>query len=118
MSAINLLQSISVLGKTAIQNVSTVSTNTVVNLANSNSVLKINNITLTNYNANTTYCNVIVSRSGTDYYMGNSLSIPGQSVFALLGKDTSFYLEENDQIRLDASANSSITGFISYELMS
>lgn len=118
MAAPNLLGSLSVTGKTAYGNVTTVYSNVIVNSANSNSSVKLDNLLLANRSGSTVTANVIVNRGGTVYYLGGAIGVPGNSTLVLLGKDTSLYLEEGDYLQANASANVSITVSAGYELIS
>ena len=118
MTAPNLLLTTSVYGKTTFANVTTVTSNVLQNAASSNTNFKINNILLTNTTGSNIGANIYVNRADTNYTLGGSLSIPATSVLVVLGKDTSFYLEEGDTIQMDCSANGSLQTTISYELIS
>jgi hypothetical protein len=118
MAAPNLLASLSVVGKTAYGNVTTVYSNVIVNSATSNSSVKLDNLLLANYSAATVTANVVVNRGGVNYYLGGAIGVPGNSTLVLLGKDTSLYLEEGDYLQANASANVSIMVSAGYELIS
>ena len=116
--ALNLANTVTITAKTAYANVTTVSSNVLTNSASSNTIYKINNINLTNYKTTAQTTTVVVNRSGTNYYIANAISIPGNSLLVLLGKDNSIYLEENDTLQIFSSVNSSIHLVSSYELLS
>ena len=117
MAAPNILNLASITGKTAVANVTTSYSNVLVNTANSSTLLKINNILLSNYTANATVANIIFTRGGVNIYVGGSISVPGQSVLILIGKDTSFYLEEGDYLQANTSSNNSINLTSGYEIL-
>lgn len=118
MTAPNLLGTTTVTGKTALSSLGTVTSNVITNSSSSNTVDKLNSIVLSNYSASAVLANVFINRSGTNYYIGGSISIPSNSSLVLLGKDTSLYLEEGDVLQANVSANSSVSVSASYELMS
>lgn len=117
MSAPNLINTTSVSGKTAVAALTTVTGNVLTNAASSSTVVKLNNVTLTNYSSSAVTANVMINRSGTSYYIGGNIAIPGNSNLVLLGKDTSMYMEEGDVLQSNVSANTSVNMFASYELL-
>ena len=118
MAAPNLLISTTVTGKTALSQLTTVTGNVITNISSSNTVVKLNDIVLSNYTENATTANVMINRSATAYYIGGTISIPANSTLVLLGKDTALYLEEGDVLQANVSANSSVSMSASYELIS
>ena len=118
MAAPNLLTVTSVTGKTAVAALTTSAlANILTNASGSGTVAKINNITLTNYSATTVNINVAWNRSSNTYFIGASTSVPPNSTLTLIGKDTSLYLEEGDNLQANASSASAIHILTSYELM-
>ena len=117
MASPNIINASSITGKTALVNLTTASSNVLTNSSTSNTVNKLNNITLTNYSANTIGINVIINRSSTNYYLAGNISVPSNSALVLLAKDTQIYLEEGDVVQAFATANSAITFAASYELI-
>ena len=118
MSAPNLISATTITGKTALSALTTTTANIVTNSANSNTVLKINNIAVSNYSATQISANVIINRSATAYQYGGSLAVPAYSTLVVLAKDSQIYLEEGDIIQANVSANSSSYITSSYELIS
>jgi hypothetical protein len=117
MAAPNLLTSATVTGKTALLQLTTATGNVITNSSSSNTVVKLNDIVLSNYTASVVSANVMINRSATTYYIGGTVSIPSNSTLVLLGKDTSLYLEEGDVLQANVSANSSVSMSASYELI-
>ena len=117
MAAPNLLTSATVTGKTALSQLSTVTGNVITNSSSSNTVVKLNDIILSNYSSSIVNANVFINRSATAYYIGGTISIPANSTLVLLGKDTTLYLEEGDVLQANVSANTSVTMSASYELI-
>ena len=118
MSAPNIVNVTTITGKTSVVTLSTSTANVVTNSANSNSIVKLNNIVLSNFAATTVTANVVLNRSSINYYLGGTVAIPPNSTLILLGKDTSIYLEEGDVIQANVSANSSVSFTGSYEIIS
>lgn len=114
----NIVNVTSITGKTALVQLSTVTSNVITNTGGSSTIDKLNNIILTNYSASAVTANVMINRSATIYYLGGTVSIPGNSTLILLGKDTAIYLEEGDTLQANVSANTSISMSASYELIS
>jgi len=116
MAAPNLLGTTTVTGKTALATLSTVTSNVITNSSASSTVDKLNAIVLSNNTGTAVTANVMINRSSSVYYIGGNVAIPANSTLALLGKDTSVYLEEGDVLQANSSATVSIIA--SYELMS
>lgn len=118
MAAPNLLNVTSCVGSTNVAAAITSFSNVVVNPASSGTVVKVNTVTLTNYNTTATSANVDIFRSGTSYLMAGNISVPPQSILIVSAKDTSFYLIEGDALRVNATANGYITVTSSFETIS
>ena len=92
-------------------------TGTTVLTCAADKVLKINSIVVSNYGANVNATVQFYDSSATNSsYLAHRISVPDQSSLVVLGKDTSIYLEESDQIKAGigtTSTTSTIT--ISYE---
>lgn len=115
----NIVNVTSILGKTAVANVSTVSSNVVVNSAASNTIVKINTLIVSNINATTTFdFSASILRSSIDYSLASTIAIPADAYLVVLSKDTAVYLEEGDAIRITASTNSALVAVCSYEIIS
>lgn len=61
---------------------------------------------------------VDVYRGATSYPIAYTVTVPDKSSIILSGKDTAFYLEEGDVLRISSSSNSSIVITSSYEIIS
>ena len=117
MAAPNLVNVTSILGKTAaFQLDTTLTTQLVANASGSNKVLKINSIIVANKDG-TNSANVTISwyNGSTDFYLASTVAVPADSTLVVIGKDSPLYLEENQQFRGGASANSDLDCIISYE---
>jgi len=118
MSSPNLLNSTVVLGKIEALQLNTTKIDVVSNNAGSNTVIKLNNITITNYGTAAVTSNVFVNRNATDFAFVSGLLIPPNSTLTVMGKDNSLYLEEGDKLSASMSSNNSGNIFTSYELIS
>ena len=104
---------------TALANVTTVSSNVLQNIVGSNTMYKINNIMLTNYTTTNQSANVVINRANVgNFYIVGTVTVPGNSLLSVLGKDTAIYLIEGDTLQTYSSANSSIHLTSGYELLS
>jgi len=117
MAAPNLLTSTTVTGKVAGQAITTSATAIVSNASSSGKVLKINSLYISNINGTSSAdITVDVYKGGvTAYRLAYLITIPAKSTINVIAKDISIYLEENDSLRLTASANSYLEGVCSYE---
>lgn len=116
MAQPNIVGVTTILGDTAVLNVSTIAANVVANPANSNTVLKINTLLVANANGNSAAdITATFFRTGVEFRLAHTISVPADSTLILISKDTSIYLEESDFIRLNASANNFLHAICSYE---
>ena len=118
MAAPNIVNISTITGKTALAGLTTVTANVITNLSGSNTVAKLNNITLTNSTASLVYANVSINRNLVNFFICAGVSVPANSSLTLLAKDTSLYIEEGDVIQANVSANSAVTFTASYEIIS
>lgn len=118
MTAPNIVSVATITGKTAVANLTTSAANVITNSAGSNSVIKVNNIMMSNYTAGSLTGNIYLNRSGTQSVLAGTVTVPGYSLLTIIGKDTSFYMEEGDVLQANSSANSSISITTSYEIIS
>lgn len=115
MAAPNIVNVTTITGKTAVLASNSTYANIVSNAPNSNQVIKVNTVTIANFsNANFT-ANVDIFRSSTSYLIIGSVLVPANSTMIVSGKDTAFYLEEGDGLRVATSANGSAIS--SYEII-
>ena len=114
MAQPNIVNVSTIRGNTAVANVTDVTTAIVSNPAASGSVYKVNAIYVSNIDsANLANVDISVFRSGYDYYIANTVSIPVQSTLDILSK--AIYLEEEDSLRVAASTNNHLQVVCSYE---
>jgi hypothetical protein len=122
MAAPNIVNVTSILGKTAYDtDVDTSASSLLQNAASSNKVLKINTIIAANIDgtndADITVTVRTISNTTTRYFLANTITVPADSSLVIVSKDTSFYLEEDQEIRAVASASGDISLMCSYEEM-
>ena len=119
MTAPNIVNVTTIVGKTAVQAVTTTATAIVSNAAASNKVYKINNIIVSNVDGtNAADITVDVFRSSTAYHLAKTITVPADSTLVVLSKESAIYLEEGDSIRCTASADGDLEAFCSYEEIS
>lgn len=116
----NIVDVTSIFGKTVGQAVTTSATAIVTNSASSGEIFKINSLIVSNIDGtNAADITAYVYKNQTDaYYLSYTISVPEDSTLVVISKDTSIYLEENDSILLQASANSDLSAVCSYEVIS
>ena len=117
MAAPNIVNVTSIFGKTMGAALGT-SANTDILTCPSDKVLKINSIIVSNVDG-ANPADVTVSfydNSATARYkLANTIAVAADSTLIVLGKDSSIYLEESDQIEASASGASDLEIIISYE---
>lgn len=114
----NIVNVTSIYGNTALAGLSTTTANVLTNSAASNTVVKVNNLTVANYSNANIITSVVLNRSSTVYYFAGSMVVPANSTLVVVGKDTGVYLVEGDVIQANVSANSSASLICSYEVIS
>jgi hypothetical protein len=117
MAAPNLLTSSTVTGKVVGLAITSSATAIVSNASSSGKVLKINSLYISNVNGTSSAdITVDVYKGGTTAYrLAYLITVPPKSTLTPIAKDITIYLEENDSLRLTASANSYLEGVCSYE---
>jgi hypothetical protein len=117
MAAPNIVNVTTIIGKTAVQQVTTSATAIVTNSAASNKVFKINALYVANVDGtNAADISVALFRSSVSYELAHTISVPADSTLDLISK--AIYLEEGDELRLTASANGDLEAVCSYEEIS
>lgn len=119
MAAPNIVNVGTITGKTAVANVSTTAADIVTNSAASNKVFKINSLIISNIDgSNSADVTASLFRNSIEYKLAHTIAVPADASLVLVSKDTSLYLEENDSVRVTASANSRLQAVCSYEEIS
>jgi hypothetical protein len=117
MTAPNIVNVTTIIGKTAVQQVTTSATAIVTNSSGSNKVFKINALYVANVDGtNAADISVALFRSSVSYELAHTVSVPADATLDVISK--SIYLEEGDELRLTASANSDLEAVCSYEEIS
>lgn len=113
----NIVNVSDIRGKTFFNELTTSYATLVNNAAGSNSVYKINVISISNASGGTRTVSAAVYRGGVYYDIADGVEVPNNSTLVITSKDTSFYLEEEDI--LTAKSNSSgCEIMVSYEIIS
>jgi len=117
----NIVNVTSILGKTLQAALTTtLTTQLLENAASSGLVYKINSILVANIDgSNAADASVFITKSGgSPIAIASTISVPADSTLTVLSKNTSFYLEEGDNIEGGASADNDLVITISYEIIS
>jgi hypothetical protein len=121
----NIVNTTSILGFTTMVSIGNTNTSNVIvsNAASSNKVLKINTILAANVDGvNNVDVTVKITNqaagAGTSFAISNTITVPADSTFVVLGKDSPIYLEENRSIIALASAENDADIICSYEEIS
>lgn len=114
----NIVGVTTITGNTIVSNVTTVFSNVLTNASASNTVIKLNNLIVSNYTANNITTTVKLNRSAVDYYLAGFITVPANSTLVVMGKDTGIYLLEGDVIQANVSANVSASLIASFETIS
>ena len=115
----NIVNVTSILGKTVQAALDTTLTTEIL-LCASDKVLKINTILIANIDGtNAADASVFITKSGgAPIAIASTISVPADATLNLIDKNSSFYLEEGDNIEAGASADGDLTITISYEEIS
>jgi len=118
MAAPDIVNVTSILGKTALADLTTTPTDVLTNASASDEVYKVNTILVSNIDGtNNADVTVQVRRSSVNYALANTITVPADASLVVLSKETSIYLEEGDALRFTASADSDLQTIISYEVI-
>lgn len=120
MAAPNIVNVATITGKTVGLAVTISATAIVINPAASGKVFKINSLIISNIDG-TTAADItadVYKNQTTAFNLAKTIAVPADATLVIISKDTSIYLEENDSIRLTASANSDLEAVCSYEEIS
>jgi len=119
MTAPNIVYTQNLQGKLALSAVITSPTALVDNPSNSNKVLKINCVIISNIdNSNATTITVDIYRSGVAYNIVSGVSITPNTSFTPIDKSLTLYLLEGDTLRVTGSADNRLQAVCSYEEIS
>jgi hypothetical protein len=117
MAAPNIVNVTTILGKTAVQQVTDTATAIVSNPASSGKVFKVNALYVSNVDGtDNAEVNIDIFRGSTAYHIAKTLVVPADATIDVLSKP--IYLEEDDALRLTANATGDLEGVASYEEIS
>ena len=107
-------------GKVAGQAVGTSAAAIVTNSSSSGKIYKINSLIVSNVDGTNAadITATVYKNQSTEYHLAKTISVPADTTLVIVSKDTTVYLEENDSIRLTASAASDLEAVCSYEEIS
>jgi hypothetical protein len=114
MAAPNVVNVVTITGRTAVQIIGITATAILTNAAASGKVLKVNALYISNVDGtNAADVTVDLFRASVAYRIASTVSVPADSTLDIISK--SFYLEEGDSLRLTASVALDLEGVCSYE---
>ena len=117
MAAPNLRNPTTINGKTARAGITTTAiVGVVTNAGSSGKALKINSIFAANVDGtNAVDVSVSVYDGSNDFYITSTINLPANATQIISQKDSYFYLEEGDQLRITASAANDVNIIVGYE---
>lgn len=118
MAAPNLITATSIIGRTAVEWVTSTAQAVLTNAVMSNQSYRINVLFLTNLTGNDVTVTVDIYRSSVSYKLFYNVPVNPGSPLVVIAKDTGIYLEEGDSLRLVASQAGTVQYCVSYEVMS
>lgn len=114
----NILDAVSITGKTQPFQVTTTAEAVLSNPSGGSKVYKINSLFISNiHGSQTASITVDFYRDSTAYKIASTIDVAADTTLVVLAKDTSIYLEPGDALRCTASANNFLTGVLSYEIV-
>ncbi len=119
MAAPNVVQVTSIYGNTKGAPLDTTTTTGILTCA-SNKLYKINSIICANVDGSNSCdvtCSFYDSSETTAFHLAKTIVVPADATLVVMGKDAPIYLEEADEIRAGASANSDLELVISYDIL-
>lgn len=115
----NIVNVTTIQGKVVGAAVTTSAVALVSNASSSGKILKINSLVISNVTTASANITVdIYKNQSTAYRLVYIVAVPASSTLIVVSKDTSVYLEENDSLRVTASAGTSLEAVCSYEEIS
>lgn len=115
----NIVNVSSIFGKTVSTPLTTDATQVLQNQTNSNKVLKINSILVSNIDGlEAAAVTVSYGDQAGVGQIASTISVPNDSTLVVTSKDTAIYVEEGNGIWASASANNDLVITISYEEIS
>lgn len=112
----NIVNVFDIRGKTAVQAVTTSSSTIVENTSESDIIIKINSLVVSNKDPEEDRdITVFFSRDSVDYRLASTISVPLNATLVVISKDTGIYLQEGDSLKVSGSANDALDAICSYE---
>ena len=120
MAAPNIVNVTTITGKSAGLAVTTTPQAILTNASASGKVFKINSLIISNIDGTNAadITATVYKNQTTEFNLASTIAVPADATLVIISKDTSIYLEENDSIRLTASADSDLVAVCSYEEIS
>ena len=120
MSAPNLINATTIIGKTAGVSLTTTDATTVVsNAAASGKLLKINTLNVANYGASAALITIswydAAALGGTGYTIVGNISVPVGATLNVIDKTSQYYVEENNSLGATAGTANMLMVTCSYE---
>lgn len=117
MTAPNMVNITSMVGKSKNMVCPTSDTDLLVNAASSNKVLKVNTLIISNVDGTSGSDVSVGHRDGanTANFLAYQITVPAKTNLVVISKDTSLYLEEGAEITVSASTSNDLVAHISYE---
>jgi len=115
----NIVNVTTIKGNVAGITVTTAASNVVYNPSASNTIYKINTLTIANGNLTTT-SNVTVEivKNGTSYPITSNVIVPSSATLVVISKDSSIYVMEGDTLRAYSTSNINLSAVCSWEEIS
>jgi len=117
MTAPNLFNITSVIGKTLAFDVTVTPTTMISNALDSNASIRINSLFVANVGSQTATFTVNFIRTSITTRIARLVPCEIGNTVVVLGKDTSIYLEEGDTLTIQGSINSVLQAMISYDVI-
>lgn len=122
MAAPNMFTANVLTGKLAVANLtSTSNTSIVSNAADSNTVLRVNSLNLTNYTNGSVNGTVswfdLAGAAGNAFHIVRNVTVPAYSMLTIIDKDSVYYVEEGKSIGATAATANTLTVTASYEII-
>lgn len=115
MAAPNLQSPTTITGKTAVQAVGNSATAIVSNASSSGLLKRVRTLLVANLTTGPISLTVDLYRSSTAYRITKDLVVPANATIAPITHETSVDLEEGDDLRLTASATTSLEAIATYD---
>jgi len=115
----NIVNVTSIKGNVAGITLTTAASNVVYNPTSSNSIYKINTLTVANGNLTTT-SNVTIEllKNGSSYPITSNVIVPSSATLVVISKDSTIYIMEGDTLRAYSTSNISLSAVCSWEEIS